>query len=81
MAAARIAAAIAGVIAAAAYVVAAGMSVPTLRTWLMIAVVAGAASNADCLRRPTVDDWKRAFATHDLAPLMTTVVWFEIVAP
>jgi len=29
----------------------------------------------------TVDDWKRAFATRDLAPLMTTVVWFEIVAP
>ncbi|WP_153145075.1 glycosyltransferase family 39 protein [Dechloromonas sp. H13] len=29
----------------------------------------------------TVDDWKRAFAARDLAPLMTTVVWFEIVAP
>ena len=29
----------------------------------------------------TADDWKQAFATRDLAPLMTTIVWFEIVAP
>ncbi len=29
----------------------------------------------------TADDWQQAFATRDLAPLMTTIVWFEIVAP
>lgn len=27
----------------------------------------------------TADDWREAFASHSLAPLMTTVVWFEIV--
>jgi hypothetical protein len=26
-------------------------------------------------------DWKEAFATRDLAPLMTTIVWFEIDKP
>ena len=29
----------------------------------------------------TADDWKQAFATRNLAPLMTTIAWFEIVAP
>jgi hypothetical protein len=29
----------------------------------------------------TADDWKQAFATRSLAPLMTTIAWFEIVAP
>ena len=26
-------------------------------------------------------DWQEAFATRDLAPLMTTIVWFEIAKP
>ncbi len=29
----------------------------------------------------TSNDWKLAFASCSLAPLMTTIVWFEIVAP
>ena len=29
----------------------------------------------------TADDWKQTFATRNLAPLMTTIAWFEIVAP
>ena len=29
----------------------------------------------------TADDWRQAFATRNLAPLMTTIAWFEIVAP
>ncbi len=29
----------------------------------------------------TAADWREAFATRDLAPLKTTVVWFELVAP
>ena len=29
----------------------------------------------------TADDWKQAFATRNLAPLMTTTVWYEIIAP
>ena len=29
----------------------------------------------------TAEEWKQAFATRSLAPLMTTIAWFEIVAP
>ena len=29
----------------------------------------------------TLADWQEAFATRDLAPLMTTIVWFEIDKP
>lgn len=29
----------------------------------------------------TLADWQEAFTTRNLAPLMTTIVWFEIVAP